>query len=187
MPTKMDYIVVVDLEATCWVSRGEGHSEIIEVGVCKLDHSGRIMQPRSLYVWPLRDSTELSRYCTELTGITTTTLKQQGMPFEGVVNILVMDYGTKNRIIATWGDYDKIEVYNQCKNMGLSSPFGPTHLNVKNLHAWLRHTRPKGLSAALKLEGLKFEGTPHSGKDDAVNTARLLHHILQERYVDDIG
>ena len=63
---------------------------------------------------------------------------------------------------------------------GISYPFGPTHLNVKNLAAvaygWSREV---GMSEALKRAGLPLEGMHHRGGDDAWNIAGLLCQLLR--------
>ncbi|VDQ03430.1 unnamed protein product [Trichobilharzia regenti] len=41
-----------------------------------------------------------------------------------------------------------------------------------------------GLKDALHLVGLRFEGRPHRGIDDAKNTARLLLHLLSKNILD---
>ena len=177
MACKMDYVVVLDLEATCWAGVKPAPSEIIEFGVCKLHRDGKITDKRSIYIWPLTYVNTLSPYCTSLTGITVDLLKKHGMPFDGACNTLTKDYGPKHRIVAAWGNYDRIEVYNQCKALGLTTPLGPHHINVKELYAFMHGRKPRGLGRILKEAGMEFIGTPHSGADDAYNTARLLDYI----------
>ncbi len=67
----------------------------------------------------------------------------------------------------------------QCAARQVAYPFGPTHLNVKNLLA-LQRALPEevGMDAALRMVGLPLEGTHHRGVDDARNIAGLLAHLL---------
>jgi inhibitor of KinA sporulation pathway (predicted exonuclease) len=51
---------------------------------------------------------------------------------------------------------------------------------VKSLYSVKFQKGGRGLGRALKEQGLAFDGRPHSGKDDAINTARLLKHIIGE-------
>lgn len=71
MAKKLDQIIVVDLEATCWEGNpppGE-EQEIIEIGVCALDiASGKRSRKRSLLIRPERST--VSHFCTQLTTLT---------------------------------------------------------------------------------------------------------------------
>lgn len=55
-------------------------------------------------------------------------------------------------------------------------------MNIKTL-AWSAANTKKapGLGNALKQRGLDFEGSEHSGVDDAYNIARLLKYLLDNR------
>ncbi len=71
MARKLDKIIVVDIEATCWENKvPEGmESDIIEIGICLLDiHTGEISDNRGIIVRPERST--ISPFCTELTTIT---------------------------------------------------------------------------------------------------------------------
>ena len=71
MAKKLDHILVIDLEATCWDGPpppGEV-SEIIEIGVCPLElATGRRLGKRSLLIKPTRS--RVSEFCTRLTTLT---------------------------------------------------------------------------------------------------------------------
>lgn len=177
MGIKLDHVVVLDLEATCWGGSSDGQvSEIIEIGVCKLNFNHSITKPRSIYVWPLLES-KISDFCTSLTGITTEILKVEGMAFDGAMNTLLKEYGPTNRITATWGNYDARMIRQQCAKRGVPYPLGDTILNVKDLYAWFTGRKPCGLSKAVTRENLEFEGKPHSGVSDAIMTAKILRRI----------
>lgn len=176
--TNFDGILVVDLEATCWDSpqppAGE-QSEVIEIGVAIMRPTG-ITKNESIYVRPTMSA--ISPFCTELTGITWDTVKT-GMPFSSACNRLVEKYGSRNRVWASWGNYDRRMMKDQCELMGIEYPFGHSHINVKDLFS-LRYKFKESYSVevALNTIGLKFVGSPHSGKDDAYNIARLLSMTL---------
>ena len=64
MAKKLDKIVVVDLEATCWEGKPPENmeSDIIEIGVCLLDvHTGEITDNRGIIVIPERST--ISDFC----------------------------------------------------------------------------------------------------------------------------
>jgi inhibitor of KinA sporulation pathway (predicted exonuclease) len=176
---KLDKIIVIDLEATCWEGdppAGET-SEIIEIGLCVLDVATGQREPaRALLVKP-RHST-LSPYCQKLTTITPEMLKD-GLDFADACRILREEYLSETRTWASYGDYDRIMMAAQCDSWNIPYPFGRSHINVKNLFALQNGLEKEvGLQKATALLGLPFEGTIHRGMDDAWNIAAVLDRVL---------
>lgn len=179
MSRKMDSIVVIDIESTCWKVKppaGE-ESEIIEIGICLVDiQSGHPRDRESILVKPERS--RVSPFCTELTTLT----QQQvdaGISFAEACSILKSEYQSSDRVWASFGDYDRNMFEKQCKSRGIKYPFGPRHLNIKTLFA-LVYALPKevGMPAALEDLYLPLEGTHHRGGDDAANIAKILSKLL---------
>ena len=182
MNKKLDQIIVIDLEATCWESTpppGQS-SEIIEIGLCVLDvHTGERSAPRAILVKPQRSS--LSDYCIKLTTITPEMLSD-GLSFSQACLLLKDEYQTHHRTWASYGDYDRLAFMKQCEIWDVPYPFGRAHINVKNLIALqfgLEHE--VDLQQGMKLIGLPFEGTIHRGVDDAWNIAAMLSRVLLAR------
>ncbi len=179
MARKLDQVIVVDVEATCWASApppGQ-ESEIIEIGVCPVDvASGRRLERRSILVKPERST--VSPFCTRLTTLTQGQV-DGGIPFGQACAILKDTYLTRDRVWASYGDYDRRQFERQCQARAVAYPFGPGHLNVKSLFA-LAHALPRevGMSEALALLGLPLEGVHHRGGDDAWNIAGVLSELL---------
>lgn len=176
---KLDKIVVVDVEATCWQGQpppGED-SEIIEVGVCLLDvASGERTARDSLLVQP--KFSRVSGYCTQLTGLTQEQV-EGGLSFAEACEVLKEKHDSNRRLWASYGDYDRQMFERQCGRDGVPYPFGNGHINVKSLLAvscGLR--RELGLARALRRLGLPLEGTHHRGGDDAWNVGAILSRIL---------
>ena len=100
MARKLDRILVVDVEATCW----EGDpppgqfSEIIEIGLCVLDVTtlARVEQ-RDILVRPACST--VSSYCTQLTTLTQADV-DGGMPLAEACQILAHEYQARAR--ADW-------------------------------------------------------------------------------------
>ena len=71
MARKLDQIIVLDIEATCWegeIPRGQ-ENEIIEVGLCLLEpKTGERSAKASYLVRPERS--KVSEFCTRLTTLT---------------------------------------------------------------------------------------------------------------------
>jgi inhibitor of KinA sporulation pathway (predicted exonuclease) len=121
----------------------------------------------------------VSAYCTQLTTLTQADV-DAGIPLAEVCRVLTQEYQSGQRLFASFGDYDRQQFERNCAAFGIPYPFGPTHLNVKNLAAvaygWSREV---GMSEALKRARLPLEGTHHRGGDDAWNIAGLLCHLLR--------
>ncbi len=179
MAKRIDQAVVIDVESTCWAAPPpEGQeSEIIEIGVCMLDvDSGEPGGRQSILVAPERST--VSEFCTALTTLTQEQVTG-GVPFADACRLLKRTYLAKDRVWASWGDYDRRQFERQCQTRGIGYPFGPSHLNVKTLFATVfALPREIGMDAALQHVGLLLEGTHHRGVDDAANIARLLSMIL---------
>ncbi len=180
MAKKLDEILVIDVESTCWDGPpppGE-ESEIIEVGLCVIDlMTLERIDKQSLLIRPQRS--RLSPFCTELTTITEADLERGGSLAEAC-RILRKDYDAKNRPWASWGDYDRRQFEKVCRASEVGYPFGPTHLNIKNLFAMAAGASHElGLDAAFSRLGWQMEGTHHRGVDDAWNIARILCHLLR--------
>src|SRR5262245_58037238 len=175
MAKKLDHIIVVDLESTCWEGSPPPReaSEIIEIGICSLELStGRRMPMRSILIQPMRS--RISDFCNRLTTLTQEQV-DRGITFTEACEILRRDYQSRERPWASFGDYDRTMFQKQCETAGVPYPFGPRHLNVKTLFALSRGLPHEvGMGEALNLMGVPLEGTHHRGDDDAWNIAGIL-------------
>ncbi len=180
MAKLLDKALVIDVESTCWEHappRGQ-ISEIIEVGLCVVDLQLLQRVDRvSMMVKPERS--EVSPFCSQLTSITPDMVRA-APPLAEVVRVLRDRYRSADRLMASWGDYDRNQFTRNCCTYDIKYPFGPTHLNIKTLFsAALGLPREVGVPAACRQVGLTMEGTHHRGGDDAWNIARLFCLLLQ--------
>lgn len=179
MAKLLDQLLVIDIESTCWQGPPPAgqQSDVIEIGVTLLDlatltHSGK----RSLLIAPTRS--QISPFCTELTTLRPEDLAHAGS-LEQACRVLRRDYLSRDRAWASFGDYDRRQLRRNCEALGVSFPFGPTHLNVKHLAALVAgEPEEPSLLTALARFGLPHQGTHHRGDDDALNVAGLLAAIL---------
>jgi inhibitor of KinA sporulation pathway (predicted exonuclease) len=178
---KLDHVIVVDVESTCWDGSpppGEV-SEIIEIGVCPLELvTGKRLGKRSILVRPTRS--RVSEFCT---GLTTLTPEQVdgGITFTEACEILRKESQSRERVWASFGDYDRTMFQTQCQATGVPYPFGPRHVNVKTLFALSRGLPNEvGMGEALALMNAPLEGTHHRGHDDAWNIAGILAHLVEK-------
>ncbi len=180
MANRLDQIVVVDLEATCWENgppEGE-EKEIIEIGVCTLDvRTGKRLEKESILVRPERSI--VSEFCTHLTTLTQRQV-EQGVSFFQACLTLRKRFLTRQRIWASYGDYDRRMFKAQCEARRVRYPFNSTHMNIKSLFAVMMGLpREVGLQQAMETMGLPMEGIHHRGDDDAWNAALILARLLK--------
>jgi inhibitor of KinA sporulation pathway (predicted exonuclease) len=182
MAKRLDHVIVIDIESTCWDGgnppKGEAN-DIIEIGLTPLELStGRRLEKRSILVRPERS--KVSPFCTQLTTLTQEQV-DAGIAFKDACKILEAEYHAPERLWASYGDYDRRQFEKQCREQGVRYPFGPSHLNVKTLFAVGRALPTEvGLPQAMALLNLKLEGTHHRGHDDAWNIAAVLWEVLRK-------
>ena len=180
MPIKSDSIIVIDIEATCWKNNhtpsGE-QSEIIEIGVSRYDTAANSAgAPHSMLVKPIRS--KVSPFCTELTSLTQE-MVDGGVSFADACAWLQDTFGTRERVWASWGDYDRAMFAAQCLSFGVAYPFSDRHIDLKRVYAELERLDGRvGMAKALRLAKLPQHGTHHRGGDDAGNIARLLAYLV---------
>ena len=189
MNGKLDKIVVVDIEATCWDGEEKKikKNEIIEVGVCDLNiKTLNIELLESFFVKPVLH--EISGFCTSLTGITTSDIDAYGLTLPIVANLLKTNHKTRDRIWASYGDWDRRHFERECFEKGVSNPFTSSHINVKTLFA-LTYELDKEVSMkkALIIAGIPLEGTHHRGIDDAYNIAKILKHLITKFRINNLN
>ncbi|MCQ3929428.1 MAG: DNA polymerase III [Chloroflexi bacterium] len=178
---RLDQIIVIDLEATCWETPkpppGQ-EREIIEIGICTLDVvSGERLAKRSILVKPERST--ISAFCTQLTTLTQEQVMHEGVSFKKACSILKKEYLSDERMWASYGDYDRAKFEKQCRLYKVSYPFGPRHLNIKSLFGLMNGIpREIGLEKAMGVLNLPMEGTHHRGHDDAWNAAAILSTLM---------
>lgn len=185
MPRKRPRKVnIIDLESTCWEPRDtqpEGeYQEIIEIGIAVLNMSDikyPIEDVRSILVKPTES--RLTDFCTDLTTITPELLDKEGIPFVAALDILKTDYKIGDRTWCSWGDFDRKLFEKQCGRRNIKYPFGPRHINLKNLYSVMNNLKFElGMPKALENLGIELEGTHHRGVDDARNIAKIARHMF---------
>lgn len=176
-------LLCIDIESTCWRGHApEGQtSEIIEVGYCLLDlKTAQKLDQGGVYVKPAQS--QVSEFCTQLTGITQWTLEKRGESFEEACAVL-RRMSSLSMPWASFGDYDRHMFTNQCLYRGVPYPFSQEHLNIKEminqcflpLRQMISPSADKyGLKTASEAFNIPFTGRHHSGADDASNLGSLV-------------
>jgi inhibitor of KinA sporulation pathway (predicted exonuclease) len=101
MARKLDQILVVDVEATCWEGAPPPGqiSEIIEIGLCVLDVATLArVERRDILVRPV--SSMVSSYCSRLTTLTKAHVDDGGIPLVEACQILAREYQAPARLWA---------------------------------------------------------------------------------------
>ena len=181
MAKKLDKILVIDIEATCWPDKipPQQPSEIIEIGICILATSTwERLSKDSIIVKP--GYSTISSFCTELTTLTPAEVNQ-GVSLKKACKQLRIQYLSRQYPWASYGDYDRRQFERECRDKQVSYPFGSTHINVKALLALMQQWESEvEMAAALEKLGLPLEGTLHRGVDDAWNIANILAELLRK-------
>lgn len=176
----MSYINVVDIESTCWqddAEQAKNVSEIIEIGIVQLNlKTLGVSKKESICVIPTES--EVSGFCTELTGWTEEALRKDGMTFVKALERLRLTYNSRYITWASYGDYDRSTFVKQCQRRQLDYPFGNQHINVKAIMK-SAFTDVGGLGTAVEKFGMTFKGRQHNGADDAENIARVYSKLLK--------
>src|ERR1700748_747072 len=152
-----DEVIIIGLEATCWEGDGENQrrrSEIIEIGVCKIDaDSGEIIKSEGIFVKSVHS--EISAFCTRLTSITPQMVERDGITRKEACQILEERYQSKKLTWASYGAYDRTMLAEQCTRLGVAYPMSRQHINVKLLFSDVyKLSRGIGMPGALRMLNL---------------------------------
>lgn len=170
--------LIVDFEATC-TDKNEfprHEMEIIEIGAVLFDDNGGVSHYQN-WVKPVKNP-NLTSFCQELTGITQDDV-DWASGFEVVMEHF-LSWVRKNTqgeeyVFYSWGAFDKNIMGRQCVEYGIdATDVLNQHVNAKELFAEKFNCKPMGVTSALKLKRLKFEGQHHRALDDAINITKLV-------------
>jgi inhibitor of KinA sporulation pathway (predicted exonuclease) len=182
MAAKTDKIIVIDVEATCWMGvPPEGQrKEIIEIGVVVINvEKESVETSESILVRPKKS--KVSSFCTKLTTLTQEQV-ETGISFSKACLRLRNEYFSRQYPWASWGDYDRRIFISQCIEDEVKYPFSTTHINAKDLFSlFFKLKKELGMAQSLDYLSLPIEGTHHRAEDDARNIARLLTCSLWRR------
>lgn len=196
---KVDYLCVLDFEATCCRGIQPKPQEIIEFPTLLLNvGTGEVEQVFHYYIRP-DVHPRLSDFCTELTGITQGRINKKGINLVdalhrheawlaqecgGVVPWhLCTDAEQNSFLYLTCGDWDlDICLQRQLEYHGRTpGAHFDAWINVKKEFA--KHYNLKkagGMTTMLHCLGIELEGRHHSGIDDCRNIVRICQHMLQD-------
>ena len=188
------FLVVVDVEATCWDTEpfaAPYAQEIIELPAVLVDvRTQEVVDRFRTYVRP-EEQPELSDFCQRFTGIKQADV-DAAPTLEGALALLhswlqghALVGEDDERLVdgcsfATDGPWDfNSFLLPECRRKGLHArAYFATWVNLRWLFSWFLSAPRCGVSAMLRLCGLEFEGRPHCGLDDTVNIARIATSLI---------
>lgn len=173
-------LLVVDLECTC--DAGDGippeAMEIIEIGAVWVAADGEVLDAFGQLVGPTERPT-LTPFASELTGIRQIDV-DSARPLESALASLgYWIEATLPRAAAwgSWGAFDQRQLERECARKQLVNPLGALpHRNLKAEFAKVRKAKQVGVTKALEICGMAFEGDHHRALADARNIARIAFH-----------
>lgn len=170
----MNYIIL-DLEATC--DRGHFDNEIIEIGAIKLNNNLEEIGRFNKFIKPKENPT-LTQFCKELTSITQEQVDNADS-FEIVIEQFKEWIGEEEYFLCSWGFYDKNQFIKDCDRYNIDTNWLKSHISIKHQHQRIfRLRKGAGVTKALSMMNLTFEGTHHRGIDDSVNITKIFKSIF---------
>ena len=174
----MDYIIF-DLEATCWEKNTPGVTqEIIEIGALRLGPTGQEYDSFHRMVRPVMHP-RLSPYCRRLTNIDQSEVDQADSFPQVHSKFEEWLFESDEFALVSWGGVDRRLLRQDCRMHQLDHEWLDYHVNLKQLYQELFRLPSRiGLAAAVRREGLTFEGDAHRAMTDARNLRDVfLRHI----------
>ena len=176
------HIMVVDFEATCGPGVSKTAAEIIEVGAVLYSFHAPLLtvdtSPRfHRYIKP-QIVPRLTRFCTNLTGITQEQV-DNGLPFNEMIQqwiTFLADHTCtpSDVLFASWTDFDIKQLRREVNRSTTELEF-PHSIDLQKAYKTTqKNSSIKSVTKALAEQNLDFIGREHSAIDDAYNTARLL-------------
>lgn len=172
-------LLIIDLECTCEPDP-QYKGDVIEIGAVLIDVP-RFELLHELQYYTRPTLTEVTGFCTELTGITADTVS--GAPSFSARMRELADFIAEHSVEswASYGKFDKNQVARQCERESVANPLEAlTHMNIKwiaGAHHGFGKVSP-GLGAVLSLMQIDRHGRAHCGLDDSMSVAAVLGQIL---------
>lgn len=179
--------IVLDFESTCSDSEDatvpRNEMEVIEVGAIAVSPDLTVISEFSSFVQPVRHPL-LTDFCKGLTSIQQEDVDgAERFPFvSSELAFWAADHDVE--WWGSWGKYDRNQLTQDLEFHRVPDPLSYPHFNLKAIFSERQELKRRlGLSGALKVAGLQFEGTAHRAIDDTRNIVRLLPWILGDSAV----
>ncbi|GAB1604417.1 3'-5' exoribonuclease 1-like [Argonauta hians] len=194
--TAFEFLLVIDFEATCTPYNTNFKHEIIEFPIVLVDVKQRqIVDKFHAYCKPTINP-ELTKFCTELTGIKQETVNKaekfpevmsQALNFlltKGLITSIKNSSHRRNKFaIVTDGPWDMGRfLYYQCQYSEVQFPrWARQWINIRRRYeSFYDCKKAGGIKGMLEMLGMAFEGQLHCGLDDARNIARIAIRLMND-------
>lgn len=183
MKLDLRYLLFVDTEATCWgdctPEEQRKKREIIEIGIVKVDNVKKCIVDKESYLIKNIHS-DVSEYCTNLTGISQTLIDMDGVPLGRARKQIMNRFGSKNRNWFAWGQFDESFLKDQCEKQGVEYFMSPCFINMSALYSlYMGQTRAGGMGKAMARLNIEMNGPRHRALPDAEATAEIYLKIMR--------
>ncbi|KAJ8676071.1 hypothetical protein QAD02_011857 [Eretmocerus hayati] len=184
-----EYLLVLDFEATCLENQILRPQEIIEFPCLVMSTKDwEVKDVFHEYVKP-RVHTQLSTFCTELTGIMQETVDNEKhfpqvfLEFNHWLSRGRYFEKENKSAFVTCGDWDlRVMLPNQCKLDEIDLPhYCYEWINLKTLFYSATKHYPRSLKDMLNHLNMEFQGKNHCGLDDAHNMTRVIR-VLSKKH-----
>lgn len=177
-----DVVISIDLELA------QPSNKIISIGYAIGNvKTQQVLESDDLFV---KIDEPLTPFIVDLTGITDSLLEEQGTDLLTAYSKLVEAHDRHKSFInpITWGGGDTTAIFDQVKAISGNEifvwPFGRRWIDVKTVFIANQMANEAGfkggLSSSMRKLGLKFQGTTHRSKDDAINTFIMYCQLLKK-------
>lgn len=184
---KIEFLMVIDFEATCEENNDRYKHEIIEFPVILVNlENNKVVDEFHSYCKP-KINPQLSEFCTQLTGITQDKVGEAD-EFPEVLKQMEswMDSHNlgsgKTFAVLTDGPWDMSRfMYMQCHHNRIPFPkWCRKWINLRKVYSNFYQCRRTKLNEMLISLGMSFEGHLHSGLDDSRNIARIAMRLAED-------
>jgi len=185
-----EWLLVLDVEATCDARGRPWEHEIIEFPVVALNlRTLQVEHEFHSFVRPTANQT-LTPFCRKLTGITQEQV-DAAPPLDAVLREfdgwlrergLVNTAEARSFAFGTDGHFDcQFFVDGECSRKGIpKAEYFDKWVNLKQLFADHYKVRRCKIAKMLERQGMRFEGRLHSGIDDSRNIARIAAQLVRD-------
>lgn len=145
-------------------------SRVLEIGLTTIDLTNRSIIKSYSFPIKVEEDYEVDKEIIDLTGWTAKKLNRQGFTYSQIEGIL-HKHGFANRLLIA-------DCSDEANRLISLTPISIHQVNICLMYCLKFGFEEVSLESMLKTYNMKFEGVPHSGKDDSYNIARVFLELV---------